>query len=106
MASPHLERVTEMQIYIKGIVMAKLSTKGAKRLKHCTDKGLCTVCLKPIDEGAHVVRGAHYTCYFRVYRKIKSGAMTDQQAIQDGLLRQHDTAGRKPIALPELPEGA
>ena len=105
MASPHLERVTEMQIYVKGIVMAKLTAKGTKRLKYCSANGLCTVCLKPLEEGTHVVRGAHYPCYFRIYRKIRSGAMTDQQAMQEGLLRQHDTAGRKPIAVPDLPEG-
>lgn len=93
-----------MQIYFRGNVMAKLSNKGVKRLKHCNAKGLCTVCLTPIKEGERVLRGAHYKCYFRVYRKIKSGAMTEQHAIVEGIFREHEQCGRKPIEVSDLPE--
>jgi len=73
-------------------------------LKHCTKNGSCTVCLEPIEDGERVLRGAHYKCYFRIYRKIRSGLISEKNAIQDGIFREHEITGRKPIEVAELPE--
>jgi hypothetical protein len=93
-----------MQVFIRGTVMAKISAKGIKRLKHCNSKGLCTVCLKPFNDGERRKRGAHVSCYQRMSRKIRLGETTDKDAIQDGILREHESAGRKSIDVAELPE--
>jgi hypothetical protein len=84
--------------------MARISTKGLKRLKHCAINGLCTVCLQKLEPADLVRRGAHSSCYQRVLRKVRSGEYDPKRLVEDGILREQCQAGRRSKSVPELPE--
>jgi hypothetical protein len=93
-----------VQIFIRGNVMAKISAKGLKRLKHCAINGLCTVCLQKLEPSDLVRRGAHSSCYQRVLRKVRSGDYDATKLVEDGVLREQCQAGRRAKAVADLPE--
>jgi hypothetical protein len=94
-----------MQIFIRGNVMAKISAKGLKRLKHCAINGLCTVCLEKIEPADLVRRGAHSACYQRILRMVRSGSYDTRKVVEDGVLREQNQAGRPAKTVADLPEG-
>jgi hypothetical protein len=56
-------------------------------------KGLCLVCKRKLD--GVVSRMDHEACYRQIMRMIKSGKITERQAIEAGLMAPEAQAGRK-----------
>ncbi len=64
--------------------------------KQLLSKGICLNCGKPLD-GADHLRGVHRKCFQRIRRNIRDGHLSENQAIERGILASKKIAGRPRI---------
>lgn len=56
---------------------------------------VCVCCDEPLEAGERTYRGAHERCYKKVTRAISAGKITDDEAVNEGLLLPREKGGRR-----------
>jgi hypothetical protein len=69
--------------------------------KALMDQGRCLNCKKPLGDDDHL-RGVHRKCFQRIRRNIRDGLLSENQAIQTGILAPKKLAGRRQITDDQL----
>lgn len=91
-----IEKLTKGLAVLQRMVTQDVPTFPKERLA-LVEAGVCLNCGKSIGE-SRPVRGCHEYCYKQVSASIKSGEMTDFEAVEAGLFLPKDTGGGRKSA--------
>lgn len=90
-----IEKLTNGLAVLQRMITQDLPVFPAER-SALVEAGVCLNCGKPIGE-SRPVRGCHEYCYRQVRASIKTGEMTDFEAVESGIVLPKDPGGsRKP----------